>query len=138
MTTPLGDLPDWQTFTAPAVQTAALIDQQASLVNPVFASVNPFRVWGVWLRLSVCTSASYVAAILELTADLSDGSSNIILELAVHVTAANQSQHEHATIAVPGWTPKPLGGDYRVNLFSSASAANVFYRCSGGIYYSVP
>ncbi len=138
MTTPMGDLPDWQIPSPPGILAVATIDQQATLTTPILQMAQPFRVWGLWLRMSMSTNAAYVAAILEISCELEDGSSNALLELACHVTAANQSQHANASIAVPGFTPMPLGGFWQVNLFTGASTANVFFRASGGLYYSVP
>jgi len=138
MTAPMGDLPDWQVPSPPGILAVATLDQQATLNTVLFQSAVPFRVWGLWLRMSMATNAAYVAAILEITTELMDGNSNGLLELACHVTAANQSQHANAAIAVPGFTPQPLGGFWQVNFFTGASAANVFFRASAGLYYSIP
>jgi hypothetical protein len=134
----MGDLPDWQTFTAPAIVAASVIDNPASTLANILISGGAFRVWGVWVRMSLCTNAAYVAAILEVKTQILDGNGNVILEVACHVTAANQSQHDSLAIPVPGFTPALNTGAYAIQLKSDASAANVFYRASGGIYWSQP
>ncbi len=138
MTTPMGDLPDWQTFTAPAILPFSVSDIQASQSPALLQSGTPFRVWGIWLRMSMSTNAAYVAAILEVVTQVIDGGNALLLELACHVTAANQSQHDAVSIAVPGFTPALVAGTYTVSLKTGASAANVFFRAGGGIYVSQP
>lgn len=138
MTTPIGDVPDWQTLTAPQILAASQIDQPAGASFVIFSSVNPFRVWGAWLRMSLCTNASYVAAVLEIQCRLQDGAGNPLLDIACHVVAANQLNHNELSLSVPGFTPGFGGGTYNVQIVTSASAANVFCRVSGGVYYSVP
>jgi|SRR5579859_48233 len=138
MTTPTGDLPDWQTLTAPPILPASVTDQQASLTSQILQSGTPFRVWGIWMRHSMVTNASYVAAVLEIKTQIQDGNGNVLLEVASHVVAANQTVHAELSIPVPGFTPALVGGFYQVQLVSGASATNVFYRASGGIYYSSP
>src|SRR5260370_21741094 len=138
MTVPRGDLPDWQTFTAPAILPASVSDIQAGSVPPILQQGTPFRVWGLWVRMSMCTNSAYVAAILEIKTQLQDGAGNVLAEVACHVTAANQTQHAELAISVPAFTPAQFGGTYVVNLVPGASAANVFYRASAGVYYSQP
>jgi hypothetical protein len=138
MTTPQGDLPDWQAFTAPPVLVSGLSDIQANINATILQSGTPFRVWGVWVRMSMSTSAGYVAAILEIVTQIVDGNGNVLLEVACHVTAANQSQHDCLAIPVPGFTPALSSSLYAISLKTGASAANVFYRGGGGIYYSQP
>jgi hypothetical protein len=138
MTTPKGDLPDWQTFTAPPILPASVVDQAASFTSQILQSVSPFRVWGIWVRMSVCTSGAYVAAVLEMKTEIQDGNGNVLLEVACHVVAANQITHAELTMPCPGFTPANSGGFYQVQLKTDPSAANVFYRGSGGIFYSQP
>lgn len=138
MTTPLGDQPDWQTLVVPQQLAVASLDQQNNITAAILDMVTPFRVWGCWVRQSMCTNAAYVAAVLEMTALLRDGQSHNLLEVACHVVAANQLAHAELSLPLNGFTPAPLGGHWQVNLTTSASTANVFYRASGGIVYSVP
>jgi hypothetical protein len=138
MTVPLGDMPDWQTQVIPNIQAASIIDQQASITAAILDLTQAFRVWGVWVRMSVCTNASYVAAVLEIASLVRDGSSHNLIEVANHVVAANQINHAELAMPVPGFTPVQLGGHWQINLTTGASAANVFYRASAGILYSVP
>lgn len=138
MTTPIGDTPDWQTLVAPPILAAGQIDQPAGASFAILSLANPYRVWGVWARLSISTNASYVAAILEVQCRIQDGNGNPLLDIACHVTAANQSQHAELALAVPGFTPGNTAGSFAVQIVISASAANVFVRASGGIYYSNP
>lgn len=138
MTTPLGDLPDWNVLTTPNQLAIASLDQQNNITAAILDMTQPFRVWGVWVRQSLCTTAAYVAAVLEMTALVRDGQSHNMLEVACHVVAASQIAHAELAIPLPGFTPAPLGGHWQVNLTTSASTANVFYRASAGIFYSVP
>jgi hypothetical protein len=138
MTTPMGDLPDWQTFTAPPILPASVIDQQASLTSQILQNTVPYRVWGIWVRMSVTTAAAYAAAVLEIKTQILDGNNNVLLEVACHVVAANQTVHAELAIPCPGFTPGNTGGFYQVQLKTDPSAANVFYRASGGIFYSQP
>jgi hypothetical protein len=138
MTTPMGDLPDWQTFTAPAILPFSVSDIQASQNPVILQTGTPFRVWGLWLRMSMATNAAYVAAILEVKCQIQDGNGNVLLEVACHITAANQTVHAELAIPVPGFTPALQAGTYQVSLLTGASAANVFFRASAGVYYSQP
>jgi len=134
----MGDLPDWQTFTAPAILPFTVSDIGASTNAVILQTGTPYRVWGIWVRMSMSTSAAYVAAILETKTQVVDGNGNVLLEVACHVTAANQTVHAELAIPVPGFTPALVGGTYITSLLSGATAANVFYRASAGIYYSQP
>lgn len=134
----MGDLPDWQTLVTPAVLQAGTFDITASTTSPIISVFSPIRIWAMWLRMSISTSAAYVAAILEQVCKMQDLSGNVLFDLACHVTAANQSQHDHIVIPVSGFTPLPLGGTWGVELVTGPTAANVFSRASAGIFYSSP
>lgn len=138
MTTPLGDQPDWQTLVSPQQLAIASIDQQNNVTAAILDMVQPFRVWGVWVRQSLCTTSTYAGGVLEMTALVRDGQSHNMLEVACHIIAANQIAHAELAIPLNGFTPAPLGGHWQVNLTTSATIANMFYRASAGIYYSVP
>jgi len=139
MTTPMGDLPDWQTLVTPPVLAFGISDIQAGLTPVILQTGAPFRVWGMWVRMSLATVTVYVAAILEVVTQIVDSNGAVLLEVACHVTAANQSQHDSKAIAIPGYTPAAAAGpSYVISLKTGASAANVFYRGGGGIFYSQP
>jgi hypothetical protein len=138
VTTPKGDLPDWQAFTAPPVLVASSGDQPANTSLAIVTSANPFRVWGVWLRLSIATSSSYAGGVLGWEVKLLDGAGNLLLDEMVHVIAANQINRSNIAIAVPGFTPGFGGGSYNVQGSAAATLTNVFARWSAGVYYSMP
>lgn len=138
MTVPQGDLPDWQAFTAPPALSASCGDQPANTSIALISSPTPFRVWSAWLRLSICTSAAYVAAVLEWPVRLQDGAGNVLLEDAVHVVSPSQINHASNSIAIPGFTPQVNGGSYFVEVVAPATLANVFARYNAGIFYSTP
>lgn len=138
MTVTAGDTPDWQTLTAPQIQAASQLDQPAGAAFVIVGSPNPFRVWGVWARISVCTNASYTGGVLEIQCHILDGAGNLLLDVAVHVVAANQINHAELSLPVPGFTPGFGGGTYNVQISTTPSATNVFCRVSGGVYYSIP
>lgn len=138
MTTPLGDLPDWQTLTTPQILAASILDQLPAQQAIIHGVASPFRVWGLWVRLSVATSSAYVTAVNELTAKIVDGNLAPLLEVAVHVEQAGQIAHAELAIPIPGFTPPNSGATFIVQLVSSSAPANIFYRCSGGVFYSNP
>lgn len=138
MTTPQGDLPDWQTFTAPPVLAVNSGDQPASTSFNLLSLAAPYRVWGVWLRQSMCTSSTFAPGILEWPVTIKDGAGNVLLDLSVHVSNANQTVSESNSIAVPGFTPALVGGLYTIIIAAPATLTNVFARYNGGMYYSSP
>src|SRR5260370_40768983 len=105
MTTPMGDLPDWQTLVTPPVLAFGISDIQAGLTPVILQTGAPFRVWGMWVRMSLATNAAYVAAILEVGTQIVDSNGAVLLDVASHLTAANQSQRGSKAIARPGCTP---------------------------------
>jgi hypothetical protein len=138
VTQPQGDLPDWQAFTAPPCLAASTGDQPANTSFAIVTSGSPFRIWGVWLRLSIATSSAYTGGVLGWEGKVLDGAGNILLDLMVHVIAANQINHAELAIPVPGFTPGFGGGSYNIQGITPATLTNVFARWAAGAFYSIP
>lgn len=138
MSTPPGDLPDWQAFVAPPVLNASTIDQPASVGIALFSSAQPFRVWGVWIRLAIASSSAFVASTVEGFVKIADGFGNVLLDACAYILQPGQLNHMNNSIAVPGFTPQFGGGSYNITATAAGTAANIFMRWSAGIYYSVP
>lgn len=138
MTTPMGDLPDWQTLVSPATLAAAIHFQGGGLVGQILQSSAPFRVWGVWVATVFSSNGSYAAALANIATQIQDSLGNTILEAACNLRVANQISSSHLAIAVPGFTPALNAGFYQMQLATGASPVNTDYHGSGGIFYSMP
>lgn len=138
MTTPSGDQPDWQTLVTPQILNANVIDQIANVTNTLLSSSNPFRVWGLWIRVSVSTNGTYAGGQAEMRAQLQDGAGNVLLESAVIMSAINQGQNQSLAIPLPGFTPAKFNNAYSVVLVTSVGLTNLTFRASGGMFYSQP
>ena len=138
MTTPLGDLPDWQTIVNPPILPVSLAQQTGGLNGTLIQSSSPFRVWGLWISALFSSNASYVAALNNVASQIKDGAGNVLLEVDLDIRVANTAQHAELSLAIPGFTPALIGGFYTVTLATGASPVNTDYRASAGLFYSAP
>jgi len=138
MTTPIGDLPDWQTLVTPQVVPNVIFDQTGNVAALLRRSVNPYRVWGVWIAVTISTNGSYVTGTQLVDTKVQDGSAVPLLACSVRVIAALDYQVVHLAIPLPGVTPSLLGGFYDINLVTGVSSANTAYTASAGILTSQP
>lgn len=138
MSTPLGDLPDWQTLVTPQILTASSFNQVGGINHTLVTSGAPFRVWGAWISAVYSSNASFVAALQNVLSELQDGFGNTLLAIVNTLRVANSVSTGQLAIPLPGWTPALSGGAYTVALVSGASALNTDYRINGGVYFSQP
>lgn len=138
MTTPAGDLPDWQTIVNPPILSAAIQDQPGGAEAGILTMTKPFRIWGAWVSYRYSSNTAYVAGLGSSQVLIKDVNGNIILTISGELRVASQSISGQLAIAVPGLTPAMNGGLWVATLHTDATAANTDYRASGGIYYSVP
>jgi hypothetical protein len=138
MTSPMGDLPDWQTLVTPNVVQGNVIDQGANLTSALFSSGAPFRVWSLWVRISISTNSTYAGGQAEMRAQAQDGGGNVLLETAVIMSAANQTANQALALSLPGFTPINFGGTYSIVLVTSVGLTNLTFRASCGMFYSIP
>lgn len=138
MTTPLGDLPDWQTIVNPPITPVSLSQQLGGLNGTLIQSTSPFRVWGLWISALFSSNAAYAAALANVSSQIKDGVGNILLEVDLDIRVANTAQHAELSLAVPGFTPAFIGGFFTITLATGASPANTDYRASAGLFISVP
>ena len=138
MTTPLGDLPDWQTIVNPPILPASISNQTGGLNGTLLQSTSPFRVWGLWISALFSSNAAYAAALNNIASQIKDGAGNVLLEIDLDIRVANTAQHAELSLNIPGFTPALIGGFYTITLSTGASPANTDYRASAGLFYSVP
>ena len=138
MTTPMGDLPDWETLVSPQILSAAAANVGPNNVQPLLASLSPYRIWGVWLSITVATAAAYAAGVQTIGAQIGDGSGKPLLRVQVHITSPDQLANQPLAIPVAGFTPILSGGFFTTNLVTDVGQTNAFFRANGGILYSQP
>lgn len=138
MTTPMGDLPDWQTLVTPQIVAATLFDQGGGVSATLRLSTSPFRVWGVWVAFRYSSNSVYAAGLGSAGVEIQDAAGNTLIAISGSVRVANQVVNGGLAIPIPGFTPQIAGVSYQVNLVTAATVANTDFRASGGIYFSVP
>lgn len=138
MTTPLGDLPDWQTLVAPAVTAASQEGVGPGTTVSIFQSNTPFRVWGAWISEVFGGNAAYVAGLGAAGAQIKDPAGSFLLVVNCFIATANQTDHAELAIAIPGFTPAAFLGMYTVELITDPVPANSGSTSAAGIFYSQP
>lgn len=138
MTTPKGDIPDWQTLVTPQILVASILDQGAGGAGQIIQSGSPFRIWGVWVAHRFSSNNTFVTGGGAVITAIKDGMGNALLAVESDVRVANQVTWAHNSLPVPGFTPAFNAGSYQCQLVTSAAVANTAYFASGGILYSVP
>lgn len=138
MTTPMGDLPDWQTLVTPNILTASILDQTGGLNSRILSLSTPYRLWGVWLSYRFSTNAAYSAGLASAVNEIQDDLGNVILAISGSLRLANTATSGALSLAIPGFTPAPNAGFYNINLVSGVTPANTDFHISGGVYYSSP
>jgi hypothetical protein len=139
MTTPLGDLPDWTTQTAPLVRSSSEVNMGAGLVLPLLTGTEKFRVWGAWISVSVASDTSFGTGSPQTWgAQIGDSIGGALVRAQVHIANNNQVNQQHVNIAIPGFTPLLSSGDYTINFITDVGITHLFTRASGGILYSIP
>ena len=134
-----GDLPDWTVETAPNILSASFNNIAAGVVQQLFQSPNPYRIWAVWVSISVATDNIYAAGTVSTWgAQVGDGTGASLLRVQCHVSNANQVNQQALGLAVPGFTPAKSGGFYTTNLVTDVGITHVFTRANAGILYSIP
>ena len=102
MTTPIGDLPDWETLVSPNITSNSFGNIGAGLVDQLFQSVNPFRIWGAWIDVTIASGGSFTGGPVEWGAQIGDGSGLALIRVQRHVAVANQINAGSLSIAIPG------------------------------------
>ena len=138
MSSPAGDLPDWQTLVTPLVQPASQIGSGATSGLVIASFGTPFRIWGAWIAASFVTDNAYNLGVQQIDALIEDGAGNGILALPLGVSFAEQTMFDSVAIGVSGLTPVVHTGNFEVLLVVTAPGAHSFVRVSAGIYYSDP
>lgn len=138
MTTPIGDLPDWETLVSPNITSASFANIGAGLVDTLLTSASPYRIWGVWIDVTVASSSTFAGGPVEWGAQIGDGSGLALIRVQRHIAIASHEAGGSLSIQLPGFTPKISGGFYTTNLITDAGITNLFTRASGGILYSIP
>lgn len=138
MTVTAGDMPDWTTQTAPLVTSQSFTNQGAGQVLQLNQSANPYRIWGVWVQVSVTTIAGYAGGAQTWGAQVNDGSGIALLRAAIHVGAAGVNGEQSLSLAIPGFTPKFSAGFFTTNFVTDAGIVGLFTRASAGILFSQP
>lgn len=138
MTTPLGDLPDWQTLVAPAVTAASAQSVGPGTTQVIFQSPNPFRVWGAWINEVFGGNAAYASGLGAAGAQIKDALGSFILGVNCIIAAANQFSHAELAIGIPGFTPVLNAGVYTVEIVTDPAPPNTTLTANAGILYSQP
>lgn len=139
MSTPLNaDLPDWSILTNPNILNASANQIAPGNVITLFQSVNPYRIWGVWLSLVGTATAGYLNAFSHYGVQIGDGSGASLIRAEFAVQAANQQGQSALALPINGYTPVKSAGFYTTNLITDASIGNVNGRANGGILFSIP
>lgn len=138
MTTPMGDLPDWETLVTPQILSAAAANIGPNNIQQLLQSANPYRIWGVWISITCATSSSYALGVQTIGAQIGDGSGKPLLRVQIHITTTNQIPNQSLAIPINGYTPVLSSGFYTTNLVTDVGQANAFFRANGGILYSQP
>ncbi len=138
MTTPIGDLPDWETLVSPNITSASFANIGAGLVDTLLSSPTPYRIWGVWIDVTVASAGAFTGGPVEWGAQIGDGSGLALIRVQRHIAVANQNNAGSLSIQLPGFTPKISSGNYTTNLITDTGITNLFTRASGGILYSIP
>lgn len=139
MSTPLNaDLPDWSILTNPNILNASFNNQGSGLIDQLFQSPNPYRIWAAWIDVSAGTGSTYAGGVLTWGAQIGDGSGASLLRVQVHFAVANQVNQQALALPINGYTPKISAGQYTTNLVTDAGITNMFTRANGGILFSIP
>lgn len=137
MTTPAGDLPDWQTLVTPMIVPAAAVAVAGGGSTVIFTSPNPFRVWGMYLAAEYDSTAAFNAP-NSIGIRIQDGALINALAMNLALEAASTVDSGQLAVSVPGLTPSLHAGAYTLNLVVDPLAANTNVTARAGIYYSQP
>lgn len=133
-----GDLPDWTVETAPLIQNASATNQGAGGIIQLLQSANPYRIWAVWVDVSISSSSTFAGGPSTWGAQVGDGSGAALLRAQCHCATSNQNNAHGLVMPLSGYTPIKSGGLYTTNLVTDAGITNLFTRANGGILYSIP
>ncbi|SRR5712691_10063805 len=134
----LGDLPDWQIPTAPNILLATSINQGAA-VNIVLANaLNPIRLWGAWLDVSIASGGTFAGGPSLWGAQLQDENATVLFRVQRHIAVANQNNAGQLFTELGGITVSPNAGVWRVRFVTDAGIAQLFTRASAGLLVSNP
>lgn len=138
MSVPLGDMPDWTVQTAPLIRNASFVNQGAGSVLQLFQSANPYRIWAVWVDVSIASGNTFAGGPSTWGAQVNDGSGAALLRAQCHCAVANQNSAHGLAFQLTGYTPVLNAGFFTTNLITDAGITQLFTRASGGILFSVP
>lgn len=138
MTTPKGDLPDWETLVTPLMLTASQNNIGPNNNVVVHSDPAPFRVWGCWLSVSAATSSGYTSGVQTIGAQISDIGNNVLLRCQLHVFGANNTINQALAIPVNGFVSSVAAMIFQINLITDVGFTGLFFRANAGILYSKP
>lgn len=133
-----GDLPDWTVQTAPLINNASATNQGAGNVITLFSSLTPYRIWAVWVDVSIASGNTFAGGPSVWGAQIGDGSGAALLRVERHCAVTNQINGGVAVMPLQGYTPIQSLGAFTTNLVTDAGITQLFTRASGGILYSIP
>jgi hypothetical protein len=133
-----GDLPDWSSQITPAFQNLSVNNQLSNVTTQLISSSVPFRIWGMWLTLSIASNAAWNAAGQYSGCRLIDGSGAILLNAAASVTRTQDHAEVAVALSLNGYKPLVQSSFYTVNFVTDTVPVNVFMHGSGGLFVSQP
>lgn len=138
MSTPQGDLPDWQTLTSPVFQNASGSVNNGSPTFVLISSPSPFRLWQVTLVVSMWSVAAPPAAGDGGSVVVEDGTGAFVIGVPLQMMQAITQVHFPVVLSMYGYQPKKSGGLYQVIVNSNMSGTATKYTHECAALFSQP